>query len=187
MTWATVRAAVKAAIASASGLHTAQVSWAKRPQGAVNRTIVLQLVSTPADYSARVSRTLNTNGTSFDVEVSKTVTFTCNVRTEVVSPDAQGDSFDLAESARLGLELPSVREALSLAGVVLVGIPMSVTPLGSILVDERELDASVFDVEFRAVFNKADPKSQGWIERVEGQGTLRDLDGTEIQVPFEGP
>lgn len=185
MTWTSVRAAIKAAAATASGLHPKQIAWAKRPQGATNRTIVLQVVSTPPDHPARVLRVLNGAGTSFDVSVSKTVTFVCNVRAEVLTPDATGDSFDLAENFRLGLELPSVRETLTAAGVVLVGIPMSVTPLGQVTIDDREVDATLFDVSFRAEFFRADPTSQGWISRVEGEGTLTDLDGTEIVVPFE--
>jgi len=186
ITWYGVKSAIKAAVVASSGLVPGQIAWAKRPQSATNRAVVLQVVDAPADGYARVVETLSADSTSFDIAVSKTVTFTVNVRAEVPAPDANGDSQDLAEAIRLGLELPSIKAALkAAANVVVVAFPMSVTPFGSIMIDQREVDTTSFDVQFRAEFSKNDPLPQGWIERVEGEGVLTDVDGTEIHVTFE--
>lgn len=179
MTWASAKAAVKAAIVSATELRAESISWQGKAVSAGGKKIILSIVAAPQESYDRVTQTPQESGQDLDVDTSATVVFTVGIRCE----DISGDSIDLAELVRSGLALPSIKAALKAAGVVIVGYPMGPIPT-PYEVDDRDVDAFTLDVKFRTVFGRTDVPVTT-IEKVQGEGTLKDPPHADVTVPID--
>lgn len=168
MSWQTTKDAIQVAITQAVNLPAGskQVFWESRPPfGSV--AITLYVLAQQQEGPDRVVRTMNGSTGNFDVEVSALVLFTVNVRCEHIN----GDSLVLCELARSGLVLPSIRAALSAAGVVVVGPADSPIPVFGVSIDQRDVSAYSFDAYFRHEVHRSDPVALSTIEHVKFRGT----------------
>ena len=169
-----MKAAIRSAVVSASGLHTMAVSWQRKPEAFAKGLVVLDVISAQQEVPDRVERTYNQPADAFDVEASTLMLFTVSVRSE--SP--LDDALELSEKVRSGLALPSVRDLLSANGVVVVRFPGPAVVVDNLVIDDRAASAYVQDVQFRAEFNRPDPVQITTIKHVEIDSELVDVNVT---------
>lgn len=176
MTWTSTKAALRTAVASAAGLTPAHILWKRGAEPMAKSLVLLDVIAARQETSDRVQPVYNVATDVFDVEASTLMLFTVAVRCESVV----SDTLELVEKVRSGLALPSIRETLSAAGVVVVGPAGDAVPVDNILINDRAASAHVVDIQFRAEFNRADPATVGAIEHVETESELVNIDGAVL-------
>jgi hypothetical protein len=176
LTWTATKAAIKAAVVSASGLHAQAVTWKRKPEAFAKGLVLLDVITAQQEVPDRTDLVYNAVDDAFDREASTVMLFTVSVRCE--SP--VDDALELLEKVRSGLALPSVRETLSAAGVVVVNQPGPAVAVDNLVIDDRAASAYVQDVQFRAEFNRADPVQVTTIEHVENESEFEQIDGSLI-------
>ena len=168
MSWATTKDAIRKAVIASLEFppESKAVLWNTRATPFAGKLVTLNVLAQAQETPARVVKTLT--GNKFDVSTSALVVFTVNVRCEHVN----GDALELCELVRSGLELPSIRAALTRAGVAVVGNAASPIPvMGLTGSDQRDVSAYSFDAYFRHEVSRKDPVQLSTIERVEITGT----------------
>lgn len=136
--------------------------WDKREVPFSGKIVTLSVLAQSQECPDRVVKTMNVSTGNFDVQISALVLFTVNVKCEHIN----GDSLELCELARSAFMLPSVRETLRAAGVVVVGPADSPIPVMGISIDSRDVSAYSFDAYFRHELHRDDPTSLSTIEHV---------------------
>jgi hypothetical protein len=183
MTWTTAKETLRATVATISGVHTKAVVWVGKPDPASSRLVQLDVVKAVQEMPDRKVKTLNAAGT-YDVETSSVIAFTVSVHCE----DVKGEALELVELVRSGFGWDSTAEALAEAGVTLVAEPGQAIPV-PVKIDERASTAWLFEVEFRAEFHRADPKSVGVIEHTHIEGELKkgdaDVDPVDVTIDVD--
>lgn len=171
-----MKAAIKSAVVAASGLHVQAVTWKRKPEAFAKGLVLLDVITAQQEVPDRTQLEFNAGTDAFDVEASTLMLFTVAVRCESPTEDA----LELVEKVRSGLALPSVRETLSAAGVVVVNLPGPAVVVDNLVIDDRAASAYVQDVQFRAEFHRADPVTITTIEHVETESEFQQIDGSLI-------
>jgi len=183
--WLGLRAAVLAAIAAAippAVLAVTGVAWEDGPRPHAGLRVLLSIVS--AIFDDRDSAL--SQGGAQTLESMAVVTF--QVKTESTYDTGDGDALWLIEQLRLGLRKVSVKEALDAAGVVISVFPRSTRNIGG-LGDDRALSVHALEFTTCCTFGLATTEDAGLIERVQAEGTLTDVDDTELvlEIDVEDP
>jgi hypothetical protein len=197
-TWAEIKTAVESAVSSAMpalvrtpvNLDGPTVSWVDGPRPFGRHRLLLSVVSTVFDHDR--DSALAEGG---EQVLNSMATVTVQVQAESIHDrsSAPGDALWLIEQVRLGLRRVSVREALELAEMAIVGFPGS-TVSRSYPADGRVVSAHSFDAAFRVLLEyDASDEDGGLIEHVEVEGAVatppdvNDLADVEIAVDEPDP
>lgn len=179
--WLGLRAAVLAAIEAAipsAVLAVTGVAWEDGPRPHAGLRVLLSVVSSVFDdRDSALSQ-----GGAQSLESMSVVTF--QVKTESTYDAGDRDALWLIEQLRLGLRKVSVKDALAAAGVVISVFPRSTRNIGG-MGDERALSVHALEFTTCCTFVLATTEDAGLIERVEAEGTLTDLDDTEIDIDID--
>lgn len=167
MSWSQAKADLRAKVAVLAGVHAKAVSWNDQPDPVANKLVKLDVIQAKQELPDRRVKTMNETTGNYDVEVSTLMLFTVSVRCE----DIKGEAFETAEKIRAGFAWESTQDDLRAQGLAVVDFPASTTPVPT-LIDERMKNAALFDVMFRAEFNRPDPVAQSTIEHVSGSGDV---------------
>lgn len=199
MTWEAFRTAVVAAVVSAmptavrapADNNGPTVTWSDGPRPFAAHRLLLSIVSTTFDHdhdsslSEGAAQALCSMAT-----VTVQITAESTHDSSANSGGAPGDALWLLEQVRLGLRRISVLDALTTAGVRIVGFPVA-TISRSYPADHRIISAHSFDVQFRTIFEYdfgGDAEDGGLIERVIGEGEAGgDLADVEFDVSDPTP
>lgn len=177
MTWATKRAAVKAAFETImpDGLHNA-VAWEdeQRPWG--DPILLLKIIATNQENSK--TRAV-VNGVSLDLTHYAMRQFTVQVKVEST---LQG-GLDVADTLKLRTRRLSFLEPLHAIGVDLVDPDAANETLeAGYDLDGQRIEARIFDLPMRGIFTDTDPDALGTIGTVNIDGTL---DPDAIAIPIQ--
>lgn len=179
--WLGLRAAVLGAIEAAiptAVLAVTGVAWEDGPRPHAGLRVLLSVVSSVFDdRDSALSQ-----GGEQTLESMSVVTF--QVKTESTYDTGDRDALWLIEQLRLGLRKVSVKDALATAGVVISVFPRSTRNIGG-MGDERALSVHALEFTTCCTFALATTEDAGLIERVEAEGTLTDLDDTEIDIEID--
>jgi hypothetical protein len=180
--WATVDAAVKAAVTTASGVTNARWKWepsAVRAKQAIDlkRTPVARLGTDERRYVDEGDERIGVQvgQRSFSVEVR------CTSDKGSPSDTTPLDSADILSLLMTRIWRPSILDALRMAGV-------AVSTIGQIVrsdfkVEGREYGLSIVTVTFLVADVDSDSDDY-WIETANGTFTVTTPDGSEIATPF---
>ena len=179
--WLGFRAAVVAAVEAAmpaSVLETCGVAWADGPRPNARHRVLLSIVS--AVFDDRDSA-LSTGGAQ---TLESMAVIVVQITSESTFDSADADALWLIEQLRLGLRKVSVQEALVEAGIRIQVFPRTTRNIGG-FADDRALSVHAIEFQCCASFSLETDEDAGLIEHVELEGTLTDLDDTEIVVDIE--
>jgi hypothetical protein len=180
VSWTQAKADLRAKVASLAGLHLKAVSWNDQPDASANKIVKLDVIAAKQELPDRRVKTMNETTGDYDVEVSTLMGFTVSIRCE----DIKGECLEIAEAIRSGLGWKSTADDLHTKGIAVVDMPGSITPV-PVLLDERMKNAALFDVIFRAEFNRPDPVAQSTIEHVEAEGELNTGEPPPVTVSID--
>lgn len=166
--WSTKKDALAVIVAKLAEIHPKAVVWNNAPDPVARDLIRLEVIQAKQEHDDRRVKTLNETTGNYEVSTSTLIAFTVSVRCE----SSKIDPFEIAELVRSGLGWESTDVALEKAGLAFVEIP-GPTQFVPVAIDERMERAALFDVLFRAEFNRADPVAQSTIEHVQITGELK--------------
>lgn len=167
-TYAAFRAAVKAAVVAASGLHEQAVVWSQDGATVADPSVVLTVISDLRTNDVPVRDVLVASGDDYARTLSTMRDVAIQVRVESIRADAVG----LADEILLKLGLAAPRALLEAECAVIDDGP---------LVDLRyraqgnAIQARAFELFTRIVLEFADPTPVGTIGTVQVQGSPVDL------------
>jgi len=179
--WLGLRAAVVAAIEAAippAVLAVTGVAWEDGPRPHAGLRVLLSVVS--AVFDDRDSA-LSTGG---EQTLESMAVVTIQVKTESSYDSGDRDALWLIEQLRLGLRKVSVREALETAGVVISVFPRATRNIGGVA-DERALSVHALEFTTCCTFGLATTEDAGLIEHIEAEGTLTDIDESELELVID--
>ena len=181
MSWKSTKEAIRVAALTGAGMRASSkaADWNTRPTPFGNKVITLNVLPGDGqDGPDRVVEVWNDANQSFDVSVSAVVVFTASFRCE----DIKGDSLELCELVRSHFALPSTRSELKALGVTVVGIPSKAMPVMGYSIDQRDVSAYTFELQFRHELHRADPTPIAPIEHVRISGTA---DGKPVDISID--
>jgi hypothetical protein len=179
--WLSLRSAVVAAVEAAMPagvLAQCAVQWEDGARSLSLHHALLSVVS--ATFEDRDSA-LSIGGPQ---TLESKAVIVVQLKAESPHDSADLDALWLIEQCRLGLRKVSVKEVLDTAGVAISVFPSSTRNIGG-YADDHALSVHALEFTCCTTFGLTPDEDAGLIELVEADGTLTDVDDTELDIEID--